>query len=267
MDANELWSKVRKAGLKGPEEVQLPAKPPPIFEVNHPEKFTEESIERELGSGLHLPFPRFLAVCTTTPWPMVVSVWDEGEEKQIRAWVYVRDYLVNFNRPAVVCEAAGVRMRGGGWETKPERLGFGDWTDWWTKPTGTSDMLESTTVLNPKMWVPFLAQLLAAINAPINHVVRIDPKDARWKSDQTPPLEKLPRHILLRRKDVEKRWKTSHAETGKTVMPHFRRGHWRILRDEMYKQRQGEKVWVRPTKVGEPDVEWSESGQRYTVIA
>ena len=256
MDANELWSRVRKAGLKGPEEVRLPTKVPPVFEVG---SGSCGSREDEVGH----PYPSIMIVvpkdCLMLRVDQTCFMWADGEFLGFHAWMWV----VPGKNDCVVAGHGVVLRKQGKWE-------FGtDDGDAWIRvfDNGWGSRINENNITTVSYLLDAALSVLGAINAPTNHVVRIDPKDARWKSDRTPPLEKLPRHILLQRKDVEKRWKTSHAGTGKTVMPHFRRGHWRVLRDEMYKQRQGEKVWVRPTKVREPDVDWSESGQRYTVIA
>lgn len=42
---------------------------------------------------------------------------------------------------------------------------------------------------------------------------------------------------------------THHAETDTTRKPHFRRGHFRMLRDERYKEKIGKLIFVRPAMI------------------
>ncbi len=264
MDANSLWSKMRKAGLTGPEGTKLPSKVPPVFIVENDLELEEamKGIDHVgaihfRGEHLRCPYPRFYVMKTNTVMPVAYLVELGDRRLSFKVWLPGAYGMGG----TLVGESTFTQAEDGGWDPTS-----GKWLGFYAERNGFWG-LDVPALLGLRGVFCSVAGLIEVINAPTNHVVRIDPKDARWKSDRTPPLEKLPRHILLQRKEVEKRWKTSHTSTGKTVMPHFRRGHWRVLRDEMYKQRQGEKVWVRPTKVGEPDVEWFESGQRYTVIA
>lgn len=47
--------------------------------------------------------------------------------------------------------------------------------------------------------------------------------------------------------------------------PHQRRGHWATLKSERYKNKRGQRVWVRPAWVG--DKEWIFEGNRYRVLS
>lgn len=136
---------------------------------------------------------------------------------------------------------------------------------WWWEFTPKQRLIDLNDRTNLAAFFNAAVQL---INRPTNHVIVQDPPIHKhpWTKSTAPPLDRLPRYTVLSRPEVETRYKRSQPNGGRTVMPHFRRGHWRTLRAGRYGDRVGERVWVRPTTIGQPDIEWYESGKRYRVI-
>lgn len=113
---------------------------------------------------------------------------------------------------------------------------------------------------------------LGTIGLPTNSIVKVSSRPARPKKPRKKRSgTRIPRlcdreiFILQTREEVRREWKAAHGM--KSVMPHWRRGHWRLLQHQRYGSKVGQRVWVRPTKVGEPEVAWDAAGKRYCLIA
>jgi hypothetical protein len=106
------------------------------------------------------------------------------------------------------------------------------------------------------------------IDLPRHHLVVEEPK--RFKhTDRSPKLPRAhdrPRVRLVEPEAVRKIY-PSHGGEGdgtRTVTPHVRRGHTKILTHPRYKEAKGRRVVIRPTWVGDP--EWEHQGTRYRVV-
>ena len=114
---------------------------------------------------------------------------------------------------------------------------------------------------------------MTVINAPHNNVVEVTPtklskraKKAKREGTRL-PYGCRPRMVVIPRSGLVKRYKNSHGMTGADRMPHFRRGHLRTLTSDRYVNKQGQRIWVKPTTIGEPDIEWHEKALAYRVIS
>ena len=117
------------------------------------------------------------------------------------------------------------------------------------------------------MWKTFTAGMktVAWLCKPGNYIVREAPLVAGRQSSngRIPRLGELSTHIVLHRDRIVREWHSSHG--GGTKMPHLRRGHFRMLRSEFYRNQKGRLVWVRPCKVGD-EVKWESAGRHYVVV-
>lgn len=111
-----------------------------------------------------------------------------------------------------------------------------------------------------------IAYLLSAEEYPVEvqPAPRTDRRAADPRVREKPWIrEDLPHVILIhpgRVSDYRERTETSGGHA--VPRPHQRRGHWRQLRAERYKEKR--RLWVRPVWVGEG--EWENGGQIYRVI-
>lgn len=118
-----------------------------------------------------------------------------------------------------------------------------------------------------------LTKAMAYINHPAHHVIAVDPKKrtkkARQAQRQKKPLtlQDRRRHIVVKREDVVNRYRSAHGLQTHEKTPHFRRGHHRTFRDERFTHKKGERIWIKPTKVGEPEIEWEDATLKYKVIS
>lgn len=105
-------------------------------------------------------------------------------------------------------------------------------------------------------WTVFiLAVVLAYINRPDRYVIKITPeKTAREKRLQTkakvPSFSKKETHIVLDHSQVREVFSAGSSDKGTlntTVLPHHRRGHWRQLQADCFKEKK--MVWVRPADI------------------
>lgn len=109
---------------------------------------------------------------------------------------------------------------------------------------------------------------VAWINGPGHYTVRQRTAGTngarRGDPDAIRRLHDRPTHIVLTRDRIEYAWHGVHGDGSK--MPHLRRGHYRTLRSEMWINKRGQTVWVRPAQVGGARVEWEIGRVHYVVV-
>lgn len=92
-------------------------------------------------------------------------------------------------------------------------------------------------------------------------------KNKKSKNPRARRLAERDRHIILKKSDITKRWKKAHqGGTHAPPIPHLRRGHYKTLRSEKFKEMRGKRIWVRATNVGGECVEWRDGNVRYKVL-
>ncbi len=111
-----------------------------------------------------------------------------------------------------------------------------------------------------------LIRTVAYIHHPTRFIVKSSPgrlpKPVRGK---VPRLYQRPRYIVIDKDEIQTRYHDSQPKGGKSPMPHLRRGHYRTLAANIYKE-PGKRVWVRATHVKGNTVEWREGDRQYKVI-
>lgn len=118
--------------------------------------------------------------------------------------------------------------------------------------------------------IHFIMSLLtiAWINMPKHYIVERAPEIAKPRKpdkDRAPRLGERARYIIIDHEDVRRRW-TAAQGTHASPMPHLRRGHYKTLRAERYKEARGKTVWVAPCHVNGAVVEWRQDGVTYKVV-
>jgi hypothetical protein len=110
---------------------------------------------------------------------------------------------------------------------------------------------------------------IAWINQPKHYIVEHGPeslrKPSKKKETRTPRLGERSRHIIVGHDDVRRRWAESHGSHA-SPMPHLRRGHFKTLRAERFKEKRGKVIWVSPCHVNGACVEWREGAVAYKVV-
>jgi hypothetical protein len=109
-------------------------------------------------------------------------------------------------------------------------------------------------------FVYLIVKTIAFINQPQNYIVKetvpLTPREERLKGKSMespehymPYFAKKPRHIVLDYSGVKELLRRSKepARSHSSPLPHKRRGHWRFLRAEKFKEKRY--VWVRPADV------------------
>ena len=82
----------------------------------------------------------------------------------------------------------------------------------------------------------------------------LTPREQRLKKKAVKPFfAKHPRHIVLKYEQVKEivardGEKEKADRSKRSPLPHERRGHWRMLSADRFKEKRS--VWVRPTDVG-----------------
>jgi hypothetical protein len=110
------------------------------------------------------------------------------------------------------------------------------------------------------------------INHPDHFTVEIGAQEPprKTKKSKGPRVRRLAeraRHIILKKSDITTRWKKAHqGGTHAPPIPHLRRGHYKTLRAERFKEKRGKRIWVRASHVGGECVEWRDGDVRYKVI-
>lgn len=111
-----------------------------------------------------------------------------------------------------------------------------------------------------------LLHCLRYINAPERFIVReTSKKTPKRKVSGVPRLNQRPRYILLDKTSIKTRYSSSQHGEHRSPIPHLRRGHYRTLTAERYKEK-GKRVWVRATHVKGNEVEWREGDRFYKVV-
>lgn len=107
------------------------------------------------------------------------------------------------------------------------------------------------------------------INRPKHYIVEqsaeIIRNPGKGDRDRVRRLAERSRHIVIEHDEIRRRW-TDHHGTHGSPMPHLRRGHYKTLRSERYKNMRGKVIWVSPCHVGGECVEWREGAVSYKVI-
>lgn len=110
---------------------------------------------------------------------------------------------------------------------------------------------------------------IAWINRPKHYIVEqgpeIDRKSGKKDRERVRRLAERSRHIVIDHDEIRQRW-TNHHGTHGSPMPHLRRGHYKTLRAERYKNMRGKVIWVAPCHVGGECVEWREGSVSYKVV-
>lgn len=107
------------------------------------------------------------------------------------------------------------------------------------------------------------------INKPDHYTVEIGPsappRKRKKKGDRATRLGDRTRHIVLTKHEIAEAWHRVHrGGTHASPLPHLRRGHYRTLLSDRYKQKR--RVWVRATHVNGQCVEWRDGDVRYKVV-
>jgi hypothetical protein len=119
--------------------------------------------------------------------------------------------------------------------------------------------------------IKLIAKTLDYINQPQHYIIKetpkLTPREQRLlQKNITPQFSKKPRHIVLDHSQVKVLIDSSKSNGSpqlRTVMPHERRGHWRQLRHERFKEKKA--VWVRPADINK-GMQWSIDRHTYEVM-
>jgi len=111
-----------------------------------------------------------------------------------------------------------------------------------------------------------MLRTLCYVAAPDHFVVERRPKKmGRAKFGQIPRMHSRPSYIVLDKQAIKRRYEQAADPSGRRPpCPHLRRGHYRTLGAERYKN-PGQRVWVRATHVSGSTVEWREGDRFYKV--
>lgn len=112
-------------------------------------------------------------------------------------------------------------------------------------------------------------QLVNWINHPDHFTVEAAGSSSkrRKKKARIRRLGERPRHILLTKHQIADEWhRVHHGSTHASPLPHLRRGHYKTLRSERYKEKRGQRIWVRATHVNGACVEWRDGDVTYKVL-
>lgn len=119
----------------------------------------------------------------------------------------------------------------------------------------------------------FILKMITAISHPANYTLQVTPKLTDKEERNVRKFGNIPSHkkpyfitidhdVLISMRDG----KSESEEDRKSPIPHHRRGHWKRLADRCRQARLHgkEKVWVRPTFVG--DTSFSDERNKYEVL-
>lgn len=112
-------------------------------------------------------------------------------------------------------------------------------------------------------------QNIAWINHPDHYTVELNPEQRRRKlpKGRVKRLTDRERYILLTKSEITEEWHRIHkGGSHASPVPHLRRGHYKTLRAERYKEKRGKRIWVRATHVNGQCVEWRDGNIIYKVI-
>lgn len=115
-------------------------------------------------------------------------------------------------------------------------------------------------------------QCIAWINQPNLYTVQVSPT-VELSKKRKPQEKKLRRYaerehyIMLDKDEIADAWHQTHrGGTHASPLPHLRRGHYKTLRAEKWKENRGKIIWVRATHVGGEVVEWRQGNTTYRVV-
>ena len=104
------------------------------------------------------------------------------------------------------------------------------------------------------------------IHQPGNFIVKNTPEKMRKPlKGKIPRMHSRPTYIVVDKAAITRRYAAANPGIHKSPVPHLRRGHYRTLASNRYKE-PGKRVWVRATHVKGNDVEWREGDRHYKVI-
>ena len=122
------------------------------------------------------------------------------------------------------------------------------------------------------VWTQWIRLQLLYIDLPRHHVIVETPRSYKPPKDKQPKVTRaqdkervrliMPEH--LRRVYPAVDTARDGNKTDREVSPHFRRGHTKLLSSSRWKDKQGQRIVVRPTWVGPED--WDFNGLKYRVV-
>ena len=119
------------------------------------------------------------------------------------------------------------------------------------------------SILSTMLWDVIGA--LAYINSPTRFIVEEVGTKRSVKKGKIPRLHSRPQYIVLDKQQIHMRYRASQTPSDRlSPIPHLRRGHYRTLVANRYKE-PGRRVWVREAHVAGNTVEWREGDRYYRV--
>jgi hypothetical protein len=99
------------------------------------------------------------------------------------------------------------------------------------------------------------------------HVVKNPEKFAKREDKRVTRFQDRPHWVIMDPEDIRRTWPSGPSKGGTHAppIPHFRRGHEKLLTGERWTNKRGQIVRVRPSWVG--DREWDHGAMRYRVIS
>jgi len=119
------------------------------------------------------------------------------------------------------------------------------------------------------MWFKYALTCIRWITHPDHFTVHVNEpgKPRRSKGERIPRLGEQDHYIVMEKHEIAEAWKrANHGGTHASPVPHLRRGHYKHLQAERYKEKRGKLVWVRATHVNGKCVEWRNGNTIYRVI-
>lgn len=135
--------------------------------------------------------------------------------------------------------------------------------------TSTRGLLEREASILQRFFVTGL-HAIAWLNLPKHYIVERGPDivrkaSAKGSPERVPRFGERARFILLSHGEIKSRWGESQG-THASPMPHLRRGHFKTLRAERFKENRGKVIWVSPCHVNGACVEWRDGNVAYKVV-
>lgn len=120
------------------------------------------------------------------------------------------------------------------------------------------DCIHESELSPIKYWADLIILAVYYISSPTTYIVKetedLTPREQRLKQKAIKPFfDKHPRHIVLKYDQVKEivardGEKEQANKSKRSPLPHERRGHWRMLTHDRFKEKKP--VWVRPADVG-----------------
>lgn len=107
------------------------------------------------------------------------------------------------------------------------------------------------------------------INHPDHFTIELEAVEGRKKkkANRIRRTHERSSHIILTKTEIATRWHTAHqGGTHASPLPHLRRGHYKTLRAARFKEKRGQRIWVRASHVGGECVEWRHGDRSYKVL-